>query len=155
MYSGYELCERVAVAEGSEEYADSEKYQLRPRDWEQPGTLAPYIARLNEIRHRHREAVSLIGTLRVQEIKNDSMLCVSRVSQSRDDVLLVVVNLDPHHPQEGTVWLDLRGLGIPAEIPFEVYDELTGTSYVWRGPENYVRLDPAVQPAHVLHLRPR
>ncbi len=155
MYSGYELCERVAVAEGSEEYADSEKYQLRPRDWERPSTLAPYVARLNQIRHRHREAVSLMGTLRLQEVKNDSMLCVSRVSQSRDDVLLVVVNLDPHHPQEGTVWLDLWSLGIPTEIPFEAYDELTGTSYVWRGPENYVRLDPAVQTAHVLHLRPR
>ena len=155
MYSGYELCERVAVAEGSEEYADSEKYQLRPRDWERPDSLAPYVARLNEIRRRHREAVSLMGTLRLQEIKNDSMLCVSRVSQSRDDVLLVVVNLDPHHPQEGTVWLDLERLGIPPEVPFEAYDELTGTSYVWRGPENYVRLDPALQPAHVLHLRPR
>jgi len=155
MYSGYELCERVAVAEGSEEYADSEKYQLRPRDWERPDSLAPYVARLNEIRRRHREAVSLMRTLRLQEIKNDSMLCVSRVSQSRDDVLLVVVNLDPHHPQEGTVWLDLERLGIPPEVPFEAYDELTGTSYVWRGPENYVRLDPALQPAHVLHIRPR
>jgi starch synthase (maltosyl-transferring) len=53
------------------------------------------------------------------------------------------------------VWLDLERLGIPPEVPFEAYDELTGTSYVWRGPENYVRLDPALQPAHVLHLRPR
>jgi starch synthase (maltosyl-transferring) len=80
---------------------------------------------------------------------------VSRINHSRDDVLLVVVNLDPHHPQEGTVWLDLASLGIPAEPPFEAHDELTGTSYVWRGPENYVRLDPAIQVAHVLHLRPR
>ena len=155
MYSGYELCERVAADPGSEEYADSEKYQLRPRDWARPDSLAPYITRLNEIRHRHRGAIALLPALRVQEIRNDSMLCVSRMNQARDDVLLVVVNLDPHHPQEGTIWLDLEGLGIPADIPFEAHDELTGISYVWQGPESYVRLDPAQQSAHVLHLRRR
>ena len=155
MYSGYELCERVAAEPGSEEYADSEKYQLRPRDWARPDSLAPYITRLNEIRHRHRGAIALLPALRIQEIRNDSMLCVSRMNQARDDVLLVVVNLDPHHTQEGTIWLDLEGLGIPADIPFEAHDELTGISYVWQGPESYVRLDPAQQSAHVLHLRRR
>jgi starch synthase (maltosyl-transferring) len=155
MYSGYELCERVAAEPGSEEYADSEKYQLRPRDWNRPDSLAPYITRLNEIRHRHREAIALLPTLRIQEIRNDSMLCVSRVNQARDDVLLVVVNLDPYHPQEGTIWLDLEGLGIPADLPFEAHDELTGATYVWQGPESYVRLDPAQQSAHLLHLRRR
>ena len=155
MYSGYELGERVAAEPGSEEYADSEKYQLRPRDWNRPESLAPYITRLNEIRHRHREAIALLPTLRIQEIRNDSMLCVSRVNQARDDVLLVVVNLDPYRPQEGTIWLDLEGLGIPADLPFEAYDELTGATYVWQGSESYVRLDPAQQSAHVLHLRRR
>jgi starch synthase (maltosyl-transferring) len=155
MYSGYELCERVAAEPGSEEYACSEKYQLRPRDWDRADSLAPYITRLNEIRHRHREAIALLPALRIQEIKNDSMLCVSRVNQARDDVLLVVVNLDPYHPQEGTIWLDLEGLGIPADIPFEAHDELTGITYIWQGPESYVRLDPAQQSAHVLHLRRR
>ena len=155
MYSGYELCERVAAEPGSEEYACSEKYQLRPRDWDRADSLAPYITRLNEIRHRHREAIALLPTLRIQEIKNDSMLCVSRVNQARDDALLVVVNLDPYHSQEGTIWLDLEGLGIPADVPFEAHDELTGTTYVWQGPETYVRLDPAQQSAHVLHLRRR
>jgi starch synthase (maltosyl-transferring) len=155
MYSGYELGESVALTEGSEEYLDSEKYQLRPRDWDRPGTLAPYIARLNEIRRRHREAISLLPTLRVQEVKNGSMLGVSRMSLTRDDVLLVVVNLDPHHPQEATVWLDLETLGLPADTPFEAHDELSGATYVWRGAENYVRLDPAHEPAHVLHLRRR
>ena len=155
MYSGYELCERVAAEPGSEEYACSEKYQLRPRDWNRADSLAPYITRLNEIRHRHREAIALLPALRIQEIRNDSMLCVSRVNQARDDALLVVVNLDPYHPQEGTIWLDLEGLGIPGDIPFEAHDELTGTTYVWQGPESYVRLDPAQQSAHVLHLRQR
>ena len=155
VYSGYELCERVAAEPGSEEYARSEKYQLRPRDWDRPDSLAPFITRLNEIRRRHREAIALLPTLRIQEIGNDSMLCVSRVSQARDDVLLVVVNLDPFRAQEGTVWLDLEGLGIPSDVPFEAHDELTGASYVWQGAQSYVRLDPAQQPAHVLHLRRR
>jgi starch synthase (maltosyl-transferring) len=155
VYSGYELCERVAAEPGSEEYACSEKYQLRPRDWDRADSLAPYITRLNEIRHRHREAIALLPALRIQEIKNDSMLCVSRVNQARDDVLLVVVNLDPYHSQEGTIWLDLEGLGIPADIPFEAHDELTDITYIWQGPESYVRLDPAQQSAHVLHLRRR
>jgi starch synthase (maltosyl-transferring) len=155
MYSGYELGERVAATVGSEEYAHSEKYQLRPRAWDRSDTLAPFITRLNEIRHRHREAIALLPSLRVQEIKSENMICVSRMSQARDDVLLVVVNLDPHHPQEGTVWLDLETLGIPADIPFEAHDELNDATYVWQGPESYIRLDPAHQPAHVFHLRQR
>ena len=69
--------------------------------------------------------------------------------------MLVVVNLDPHAPQYDWLTLDLDLLGLPADLPFEAHDELTGTTYVWQGPHPYVRLDPAVQPAHVLHLRPR
>ncbi len=155
MYSGYELFEHVAASEGSEEYLDSEKYQLRPRDWNRPDSLAPYITELNRIRRRHREAIALLPNLRIHEVKNENMLCVSRMSQARDDVLLLVLNLDPHHPQEATTWLDLENLGIPASAPFEAEDELTGATYTWRGPENYVRLDPANQSAHVLSLRLR
>jgi starch synthase (maltosyl-transferring) len=155
VYSGFELCERVAEAPGSEEYAVSEKYQLRPRDWDRPDSLAPYLARLNEIRRRHREAIALLPTLRIHEIKNENMLCVSRMSHARDDVLLTVINLDPQSVQEGTTWLDLETLGIPADRPFEAHDELTGATHLWRGPENYVRLDPAIQVAHIFHLRAR
>jgi starch synthase (maltosyl-transferring) len=155
MYSGYELCENVPVAEGSEEYLDSEKYQLRPRQWDRPDSLAPYIAQLNQIRHRHREAIALLPSLRLHEVKNDSMLCVSRASRGHEDVLLVVVNLDPHHPQEATTWLDMDGLGLPWDAVFEAHDELTGATYVWSGPENYVRLDPYHQVAHVLQVRRR
>ena len=155
VYSGFELCERVAEAPGSEEYAVSEKYQLRPRDWDRPDSLAPYLARLNEIRRRHREAIALLPTLRLHEIKNENMLCVSRMSHARDDVLLTVINLDPQSVQEGTTWLDLETLGIPADRPFEAHDELTGATHLWRGPENYVRLDPAIQVAHIFHLRAR
>lgn len=155
MYSGYELYESVALHPGSEEYLDSEKYQLRPRHWDDPGSLAPMIGVLNGIRRRHQEAVAQLRTLRVHHVNNPHMLCFSRRSDDRSDVLLVVVNLDPHAPQEGTTWLDLVELGLDATMPFTAHDELTDSTYVWHGPSNYVRLDPVVQPAHVLHLRAR
>ncbi|HEX4578594.1 MAG TPA: maltotransferase domain-containing protein [Candidatus Dormibacteraeota bacterium] len=153
MYSGYELYENVAVRPGSEEYRDSEKYQLRPRDWNDPASLAPMVRVVNDIRRRHREAIALLGTLRVHHIDSDRMLCVSRMSDDGADVLLVIVNLDPHQAHEATTWLDLAALGIPASAPFAAHDELTDTTYWWRGAANYVRLDPAVQPAHIIHLR--
>jgi starch synthase (maltosyl-transferring) len=154
MYSGYELGEHLAVREGSEEYLDSEKYQLRPRDWSEP-SLAPYITRLNQIRRRHREAIAFLPGLRTHHLNNDNLICVSRMNVARDDVLLLVVNLDPRFPQEGTTWLDLAAIGIPGDRPFEAHDEITDTTYVWQGPNNYVRLDPGYQTAHVLHLRRR
>jgi starch synthase (maltosyl-transferring) len=153
MYSGYELFENVAVREASEEYVDSEKYQLKPRDWSQPNTLAPFIAELNAIRRRHGRAIAQLDTLRLHHVGDDAMLCVSRASVERDDVLLLVANLDPFTSREALTWLDLEALGVAADRPFQVHDELTGATYTWLGPDNYVRLDPSVQPAHVFHVR--
>jgi starch synthase (maltosyl-transferring) len=155
MYSGYELYENVAVREGSEEYLDSEKYQYRPRTWDQPGSLAPMVARVNDIRRRHRRAVSLLRTLRLHHVDNDGLLCFSRSSDERDDMLLVIVNLDPFAAREGSTWLDLGALGLRDDQYYEVQDELGGGSWVWQGPHNYVRLDPSLQPAHVFSVRPR
>jgi starch synthase (maltosyl-transferring) len=153
MYSGYELYESTAVREGSEEYLNSEKYQVRSRDWNDPRSLAPMVAQVNGIRRRHPEAIALLRTLRLHHIDSEHMLCVSRMSDDGGDVLLVIVNLDPHSAHEATTWLDLPALGMPAGEPFAAHDELTGATYTWWGPANYVRLDPAVQPAHVFHLR--
>jgi starch synthase (maltosyl-transferring) len=153
MYGGYELYEATALRQGSEEYLDSEKYQLRPRDWSHPGSLAPFISRLNEIRNQHRGAIAQLRTLRVHHMTDEAMLCVSRATADLADVLILVVNLDPHHAHEATTWLDLGALGVTSDRPFEVYDELGGGTYTWQGPVNYVRLDPAQQPAHVLHIR--
>ncbi|HYL71547.1 MAG TPA: maltotransferase domain-containing protein, partial [Candidatus Dormibacteraeota bacterium] len=133
MYSGYELFENTPLREGSEEYLDSEKYQLKPRIWNQPHTLAPFITRLNEIRRRHRAAIAQLDTLRLHHVGNEAMLCVSRSSVTHDDVLLLVANLDPFTSQEATTWLDLQALGIAADRPFEARDELTGASYLWQG----------------------
>jgi starch synthase (maltosyl-transferring) len=155
MYSGYELYENTPVREGSEEYLNSEKYQLRPRQWDRRDSLAPMVAAVNGIRRRHRRAVSLLRTLQLHHIDSDSLLCFSRTTDERDDTLLVIVNLDPFAPHEGTTWLDLAALGLQDGQNYEVHDELGGAAWVWQGAANYVRLDPAVQPAHVFHVRAR
>ena len=152
MYSGYELGENVAAREGSEEYLDSEKYQLRPRAWEQPNTLVPLITQLNAIRRRHAAAIAQLHTLRVHHIESEHLLCLSRSTPSHDDVVLLVVNLDPFAAHDGWTWLDLNTIGIPGDRAFAARDELSGVSYTWQGPANYVRLDPAVAPAHVFSL---
>jgi starch synthase (maltosyl-transferring) len=153
MYSGYELCEDIPLREGSEEYWESEKYQLRPRRWDTPGSLAPLITRLNEIRRRHHDAVAQLRTLRVHPTEGDHLLCVSRADHEARDVILVIVNLDATAVHDGTTWLDLEALGLDPRRPFECRDELSGDVFTWWGPRNYVRLDPAFQPAHVLHVR--
>jgi starch synthase (maltosyl-transferring) len=155
MYSGYELYENVAVGPGSEEYLDSEKYQVRVRDWSDPRSLAPMVSVVNGIRRRHRDAIANLGGLRVHHVDNENLVCFSRTSHDRSDVLVVVVNLSPHAVHHGTTWLDMEALGFTPDSALWAHDELTDTTYGWQGPANYVRLDPAVQPAHILHLRPR
>ncbi|HXA27738.1 MAG TPA: alpha-1,4-glucan--maltose-1-phosphate maltosyltransferase [Candidatus Angelobacter sp.] len=155
MYSGYELYENTPLREGSEEYLNSEKYQLRPRDWGRADSLAPMITRINEIRRAHRGAVGLLRTLQLHAADSDAVLCFSRATDERDDVVLVVVNLDPFNTREATLWLDLAALGLRDSQYYEVHDELSGQSWVWHGAANYVRLDPAVQPGHVFAVRPR
>ncbi|MDP9396847.1 MAG: alpha-amylase family glycosyl hydrolase, partial [Actinomycetota bacterium] len=157
VYAGYELYEHVAVRPGSEEYLDSEKYQHRPRDWEAAEragrSLAPYLARLNSIRREH-PALHALRNLRFHDNDSDAIVCYSKTlgSGADADILIVVVNLDPHAVRETTVHLDLPALGLDGSEPLEVHDELTGARYSW-GEHNYVRLDPFVEPAHVLTVR--
>jgi starch synthase (maltosyl-transferring) len=154
MYSGYELMENVPQSEANEEYKNSEKYELKERDWSDPRSLAPFITRLNEIRRAHPALQRLRGT-RFHHSNREDLLVYSRSTESNDDVVLCVVNLNPHSFVEDTLWLDLGALGIPWDQPFQAHDELTGATYDWTGPSPYVRIDPATAPGHVLHLRPR
>ncbi|WP_184880190.1 alpha-1,4-glucan--maltose-1-phosphate maltosyltransferase [Sphaerisporangium siamense] len=165
MYAGYELAEGTPVRPGSEEYLNSEKYELRPRDWagaERDGrSLAPFITTLNLFRRAH-PAVQELRNLRFHSVDHPDMICFSkRLPGAYDpstrrhglgDVVLVVVNLDPHNTHEATVTLDMPGLGLDWGAEFLVDDELSGESYHWRH-ANYVRLDPHINPAHVLTLR--
>jgi starch synthase (maltosyl-transferring) len=153
IYSGYELAENIPLESGSEEYLDSEKYTLRPREWDRPDSLAPYITRINRIRRDHAVFRELRNVW-FHATTNDSLLCFSKVGPDRTAAVLVVVNLDPRNPQDGMTNLDLWQLGLQGIGPFEAHDLLSDTTYVWHGAANYVRLDPAVEAAHVLALRP-
>jgi starch synthase (maltosyl-transferring) len=160
VYSGYELFESLPVRPGSEEYLDSEKYQLRPRDWaaaERSGrSLAPYLTKLNTLRKEH-PALHLLRNLVVHPVDGDALICFSK--REGTDAVITVLNLDPHRPQEGVVHLDrdalpLAELGVGPEEAFEVFDEMSGNVFTWSG-HDYVRLDPFVEPAHVLVVRGR
>ncbi|WP_424891273.1 maltotransferase domain-containing protein [Streptomyces sp. XH2] len=156
VYAGYELCENTPVHPGSEEYLDSEKYQLRPRDWEKAEregrSLAPLITALNRLRRR-QPALRQLRNLRFHHADNDAVIAYSKRAGS--SCVLTVVNLDPHHTHEATVSLDMPELGLAWHESVPVRDELTGETYHW-GRDNYVRLEPgrSLAPAHVFSLRP-
>jgi starch synthase (maltosyl-transferring) len=156
VYAGFELYENAPVKPGSEEYLDSEKYQLRPRDWSRTDTLAPLLTTLNRLRREH-PALQELRNLRFHPTDNDQLLAYSKTRG--EDTVLTVVTLDPHHPQEGTVTLDPEafgaaafGDGTPGDGQWEVLDELSGAVWRW-GRHNYVRLDPHALPAHILTVR--
>ena len=152
VYSGYELYEHVPVREGSEEYLDSEKYQLRPRDFAgalvDGRSLQPWITRLNEIRRAH-PALQQLRTLHFHNSENDALIAYSKTDPASGDAVIVVVNLDPHRTADGMVWLDLPVLGFDWHERFTVTDEVTGEVYQW-GQANYVRLEPQRAVAHIL-----
>jgi starch synthase (maltosyl-transferring) len=150
IYSGYELFENKPVAQGSEEYLHSEKYELRHRDLNVEGSLVPYVTRINDIRRKHH-ALSELTNLHFHFVDNDNVLAFSKTSPDGDPIL-VVVNLNPVHWAEATVHLDLEQLGIDPAQPFRVHDLISDDAYLWHGSHNYVRLDPFHEPAHIFRV---
>ena len=148
VYSGFELYEHVAVRPGSEEYLDSEKYQVKQRDWSQP-SLAPFLTRLNQLRRDH-ECLHWLTNVTFHHVDHDEVMAWSK--RTGDDIVLVVLNLAPHGEREATVRLNLPALGVGWDDQVLVHDELTGADYTW-GTDNYVRLDPFVEPAHIFTVR--
>jgi starch synthase (maltosyl-transferring) len=175
IYSGFELCENVPAQPGSEEYLDSEKYQIRPRQYDAPGNINADVARLNATR-RAQPALQRLDNLSFHESENPEILFYRRAAASPaaqwtsaaplsvpvriaellgdapaalGDDLLVVVNTDPHHVQESMIHVPIHDLGIDDQQPYAVRDLLTGARFTWRGARNYVRLDPAVEPGHL------
>ncbi|MEP7054769.1 MAG: alpha-1,4-glucan--maltose-1-phosphate maltosyltransferase [Actinomycetota bacterium] len=149
IYSGYELCEATAIRPGSEEYLDSEKFQYRPRDFG-GALLTPHLTLLNRLRREH-PALRWMRNLRFHVVDNDDIMAFSK--SLGDDRVLVVVNLDPHHVHEGTLYLDTAALGLNPGARFAAYDEVTGATYTWDGSRQYIRLDPYFQPAHIFTIR--
>lgn len=154
VYSGYELFEHEPVRPGSEEYLDSEKYELRPRDYDtalrEGRSLEPWLTRLNEIRRAH-PALQQMRTLRFHDVDNDALVAYSKHDPATGDTVVVVVSLDPHQVQEATLHLDLAALGLEPGEQVVAHDEVTGETYQWSD-ANYVRLDPVRACAHVVVL---
>ena len=153
VYAGYELFEHVALKPGSEEYLDTEKFQIRVRDWAgaeaQGRTLAPYLTRLNEIRREH-VALQRLRNVTIHSADDENVLVFSK--RADDDIVIVVINLDPHGTRETMVHLNMPALGLEWSDSFVVHDEITGADWTW-GEHDYVRLDPGHEPAHVLTVR--
>ena len=151
IYSGYELCENNALP-GREEYLDSEKYQFRERDWNATGNIKDWIARINRIRKQNR-ALQMYTNLRFYQADNDAILFYGKMTPARDNIILVAVNLDPFRKENSFVYAPIEEFGQTESDEYQVYDLLNDTRYTWRGRQNYVELDPEIQPAHVFLVR--
>ncbi len=161
----FELQEHIPRNPGSEEYRGSEKYTQRHWDLERPDSLAEFVARLNQIRRRHR-ALQHNRTLRFHGVDNDQLVAFSKSAGlgfpehpdpdgagTERDVILVVANLDPRYRQSGWTHLDLEQLGLPPDAAFDVHDLMTDARYRWQGPRNFVQLDPEALPVHIFSVR--
>ena len=149
MYSGYELGINTPVRAGAEEYLNSDKYQINYYDWSQPHYLGDYIRRVNQARQNNR-ALQLYDNLRFfQNGTNDKIIAYGKATPDYDNVVLAVVNLDPHNAQDTYIGVPYWEWGISRDEPYLVTDLLTDTTYTWQGEYNYVRLDPNYNPAHL------
>jgi starch synthase (maltosyl-transferring) len=174
IYSGFELCENVGLEKkpwdaasdvrqflhlcdndykqlAKEEYYDSEKYQWKERDWNAPGNIKEYITRLNRIRRENR-ALQQLRNLRFERAENDLVIYYVKMTAARDNILLVVVSLDPFHPQDAFIHVPLERFGWLEGQNYQVHDLLHDERYVWSGERNFVRLTPD-KPAHIFRLR--
>jgi len=148
----FELCENHPREPGSEEYIDSEKYELRVWDIAKPDSLKDLITRVNQIR-RENPALHRDWSVRFYGVDNEQLICYSKRTDDLSNIILVVVNLDPHYTQSGWVELPLEELGIDPLKPYQMHDLLSDACYVWHGPRNYVELNPQIIPAHILLMR--
>ena len=137
---------------GSEEYLNSEKYEIKHWDLENAWSLRDLIARVNQAR-RENPALQSDWRLTFHETDNEMLICYSKTTADFSNVILVVVNLDPDHTHSGWVTLDLDALGLDAEHPYQMHDLLGDSRHLWSGPANFIELDPQVSPAHVFRVR--
>ena len=151
IYSGFELCENVPVP-GREEYLNSEKYQFKERDWNAPGNIKDYVTKLNLIR-RHNRALREYENLRFHTVENEQILFYSKATEALDNIILVLVNLDPFNTQSGFAYVPIETFNIDGSEPYQVEDLITGDKYTWRGRRNFVMLDPNNRPAHLFRIR--
>ncbi|HET9179860.1 MAG TPA: alpha-1,4-glucan--maltose-1-phosphate maltosyltransferase [Terriglobia bacterium] len=150
----FELCENRPLRAGSEEYLDSEKYEIRNWDLERADSLKALIARVNQIR-RANSALQTNARLRFHSTDNPQLIAYSKTTEDLADSILVVANLDPHHTQSGWLDLPLDDFEFDPHQAFQVHDLLTDSRYLWQGARNYVELNPHTIPAHILRIKRR
>lgn len=148
----FELCENLPLKPGSEEYLNSEKYEVKHRDLNSNGSLKNFISRVNRIR-KENPALQSNGNLRFHQTDNPSLICYSKTTEDLSNVIIVVVNLDCIHVQAGWLDLDLGSIGLDPRHTFQAHDLLSEGRFLWQGPRNYVELTPESLPAHILCLR--
>ncbi|WP_434604304.1 alpha-1,4-glucan--maltose-1-phosphate maltosyltransferase [Pseudomonas sp. R1-7] len=144
MYSGFELCESAPVP-GKEEYLDSEKYEIRPRDFTAPGNIIAEIAQLNRIRRQNPALHTHLG-LKIYNAWNDNILYFGKRTPDGSNFILVAVSLDPHNPQEANFELPLWEMGLPDDAQTQGEDLMNGHRWTWYGKYQFMRIDPAYQP---------
>ncbi|MDY7031036.1 MAG: alpha-1,4-glucan--maltose-1-phosphate maltosyltransferase [Thermodesulfobacteriota bacterium] len=149
----FELCINEAVP-GKEEYLNSEKYEIRAWDWNAPGNLKDYIARINTIR-RENPALRRMWNLRFYDVENDCFLFYGKATEDLANIILVVITLDPVHTQSGRVRVPIDELGIEAGKPYLVHDLLSEDKFIWHGEWNYIELNPQVLPGRIFRVRKR
>jgi starch synthase (maltosyl-transferring) len=148
----FEFCESRPRESGSEEYLNSEKYEIRHWEMDPPGNLTGLISRINQIR-RENPALHGNDTLHFHRIENEQIIAYSKNTPDLENIVIIVVNLDPHHAQSGWLDLSLEPLGLKRNETYQVHDLLTEARYLWNGPRNYVELKPHFLPAHIFRLR--
>jgi starch synthase (maltosyl-transferring) len=149
--AAFELMENVPREPGSEEYLNSEKYEIKAWDLARSDSLREFVAWVNRIRRENR-ALQSNFSLRFRGIDNDQLICYSKQTEDGRNVIITIVNLDPRHTQSGWVDLPLAGWGIVEDEAYEVHDLLGGARYRWQGARNYVELNPYILPAHIFRL---
>ena len=150
----FELCENKALRQGSEEYLDSEKYQIRAWDIASPASLKGLISRVNQIRREH-PALQSDWSLRFHPLDNDQLIAYSKAAEDLSDIILVIVNLDPRYKQSGWIDVPLDDFKLDPDQTYQMHDLLTDARYLWHGSRNYVELNPLILPAHIFRVRRR
>jgi len=150
----FELLERTPREPGSEEYMNAEKYERRIWELNREDSLKDFIARVNRAR-RDNPALQHDWSLKFFPVDNEQIICYAKATEDLSNIVVVVVNLDPHHTQSGWVEIDLQALRVDPHAPYQMHDLLTGARYLWSGPRNYVQLDPTHLPAHLFRVRRR
>ena len=150
----FELLEDRPREPGGEEYLNSEKYEIKNWNREKPDSLKEFIARVNRIR-KENTALQSDHSLRFHETDNEQIICYTKQSEDLSNVIVVVVNLDPHHAQFGWVTIPIEALKLDPDESYQAHDLLTGARFLWHGERNYVELNPQTAPAHILRLRRR